>query len=215
MYSRLPGILNIEALRAVRSAITVVDATDPELPIVYMNPAFTTLTGYDEDEVIGRNCRFLQGTDTEQPPRRVVREAVSQQRPVRVIIRNYRKDGSLFHNELLIDPILDAKGDVSYLVGCQNEIRDSQVGEVLEPAQRGFDQLTDRERQVFKLIVNGHSNKSTARELRISPRTTEKHRTAILKKFEVSDTTLLVRYAIALGIPFQSHEPAPEMRRQH
>jgi len=215
MHSRLLDILNTKALMAVRSAITVADATEPDIPIIYMNPAFTELTGYDEDEVLGRNCRFLQGTDTEQPERRVIWQAITSKRPVRVILRNYRKDGSLFYNELLIDPICTGDGAAKYFIGCQNQVNDSQAGEVLAPALKGFEQLTGRERQVFQLIVNGYTNKSAANELQISPRTTEKHRISILRKFEVSDMTLLVRYAIALGIPFKSAEPLSQTRQQN
>ncbi len=211
MHLGLLQILNVEALEAVRSAIVVTDATNPENAVVYMNPAFAALTGYDEDEVLGRNCRFLQGTDTEQPARPVIREAIACGRPVRAILRNYRKNGSLFHNELLIDPIRNGDGVVTHFVGCQNQVADRRVGEVLGLAAKGFEQLTGRERQVFGLMVNGHSNKSTAKLLQISPRTAEKHRIAVLKKFEVSEITLLVRYAIALGIPFESSQHVPSV----
>ena len=70
----------------------------------------------------------------------------------------------------------------------------------MQDAALKFERLTQKEREVFPLIVNGHANKSVAAKLGISPRTAEKHRLAILKKFEVSELTLLVRYAIALGI---------------
>ncbi len=66
----------------------------------------------------------------------------------------------------------------------------------------GFDRLTEREQEVFSLIVNGHGNKSVAQVLKISPRTAEKHRMAVMSKFDTSDLTLLVRYSIALGVPY-------------
>ena len=102
--------LNALALEHVRSAILIADASDPDLQIVYMNPAFETLTGYRPREVLGKNCRFLQGTDRDQGPRQIIREALRQGKPVRAILRNYRKDSSLFYNELFIDPIIDAGG---------------------------------------------------------------------------------------------------------
>ncbi len=186
----------------MRSAIIVTDAADPELPIIYINPAFEKLTGYGPDDVLGRNCRFLQGTDTDQRARHTIREALAKKNAARGILRNYRKDGSLFYNELFIDPVRDADGAVTHFVGCQTEISEPEVAYVLRNATAGFELLTGREREVFQLVVNGYTNKSIGRELDISPRTAEKHRIAVLKKFDVPELTLLVRCAIALGVPF-------------
>ena len=196
--------LSTKALESLRIAIVVTSATDAEHPIIYVNPAFETLTGYAREDALGRNCRFLQGSDLDQPVHRVIRAALSKKCAVRGILRNYHKDGSLFYNELFIDPILGADGTVTHFVGCQNKIAEPEKAHILRNGYTGFDRLTEREREVFPLIVNGHTNKSIARELKISPRTSEKHRIAILKKFEAPDLTVLVRYAIALGVPFRS-----------
>ena len=109
-------------LETVNSAIIVSDARADDLPIIYMNPAFEELTGYSESEVLGRNCRFFQGPGTNPETARKIREALDAKEPVRAILHNYRKDGSLFFNELFINPIKNEKGQTTHFVGCQNAI---------------------------------------------------------------------------------------------
>jgi PAS domain S-box-containing protein len=99
--------------------------TDPNLsddPLVYVNPAFEETTGYAVEEAVGRNCRFLQGEDRDQPAVEELRRAVREGRHCTVVLRNYRKDGSLFWNELSIYPMRDEKGRVTNFVGVQNDI---------------------------------------------------------------------------------------------
>jgi PAS domain S-box-containing protein len=88
--------LSARALMGVGSAIVVSDAIDPETPIVYVNPAFEVLTGHSREEVVGRNCRFLQGPDDNQPAKHIIRDAIAKQHAASCILRNYRKDESLF-----------------------------------------------------------------------------------------------------------------------
>lgn len=194
--------LSIKALESMRSAVIISDAADPEDRIVYMNPAFETLTGNGPDEVLGRNCRFLQGSDRGQAARATIADALRKERPVRAVLRNYRKDGSLFYNELFIDPLFGPDGAATHFVGCQNAIEDPKLASLRQAASLRLERLTEREREVFPLVANGYPNKSIADKLGISERTAEKHRINVLRKFEVSELTLLVRYAIALGIPF-------------
>ena len=109
--------------------------TDPRLeddPIVYVNRAFLEMTGYEADEVLGRNCRFLQGPETD--PARVdeLRRAVREQRPVTVELRNHRRDGSAFWNEVHVSPVRDERGEVVRFVGVQVDVtayRDRQIEE--------------------------------------------------------------------------------------
>jgi PAS domain S-box-containing protein len=114
--------LRNRALEAAGNGILISDASQPDNPVIYCNEAFTKITGYTREEVIGKNCRFLQGTDTDQPGIETIRKALKKGGPSRVVLRNYRKDGSLFWNELTITPILDESGKATHYIGVQNDI---------------------------------------------------------------------------------------------
>jgi PAS domain S-box-containing protein len=114
---------------AETNGIVITDVTQPDNPIVYCNPAFERITGYSKDEIIGRNCRFLQGEDRDQPQRRLIREAIEQGRDVTVVLRNFRKDGTLFWNELRIAPVRDDRGELTHFVGIQNDITERVLAE--------------------------------------------------------------------------------------
>ena len=105
------------AVASVTSGIVICDATRPELPITFVNAAFTRITGYAAGEAVGRNCRFLQGRDTDKDTVERIRRGLAQGRPVSATIRNYRKDGKTFWNELNISPLFDADGRVISWVG--------------------------------------------------------------------------------------------------
>ncbi|GAB6141653.1 hypothetical protein JCM14076_23820 [Methylosoma difficile] len=104
------------------NGVTLADPDLEDAPIVYANKAFETLTGYSQADIIGKNCRFLQGPDREQKERYEIAEAVKNHQPVEVTLRNYRKDGELFYNHLKITPLLDRKGHVMYYLGVQYDI---------------------------------------------------------------------------------------------
>jgi two-component system sporulation sensor kinase C len=114
--------LNRRIFRSVTSGISVADASQPDLPLVYVNPAFEVMTGYLLEEVQGKNCRFLQGEDRNQPSLVVLREAVAARREVVTVIRNYRKDGTGFWNELSLSPIRNRDGQVTHIVGIQMDV---------------------------------------------------------------------------------------------
>jgi diguanylate cyclase (GGDEF)-like protein/PAS domain S-box-containing protein len=97
--------------------VVLVDAQNPERPVIYANPGFEALTGYSAAELIGRNLRFLQGDDREQDGRHRLREALKTGESCRVLLRNYRKDGRVFWNEMTILPLLDPQGRVSHYAG--------------------------------------------------------------------------------------------------
>jgi diguanylate cyclase (GGDEF)-like protein/PAS domain S-box-containing protein len=106
----LPGALARRVLELSETAISVVDARDPAQPAVWVNHAFEALTGFAADEVLGRNLRFLQGGDREQPGLVDLRDALERSAPCRVLLRNYRRDGALFWNELRLEPVRDEGG---------------------------------------------------------------------------------------------------------
>ncbi len=97
--------------------MVLVDALNPVHPVIYANPAFEALSGYSLGELVGRNLRVLQGDDREQDARHRLRDAMGRGEPCRVLLRNYRKDGSLFWNELSIRPLKDEGGRVTHFIG--------------------------------------------------------------------------------------------------
>ncbi len=114
--------LNRRIFRSVTSGISIASATDPDMPLVYVNPAFEIMTGYSFEEVQGNNCRFLQAHEHDQPGLTLVREAIHGRREIVAILRNYRKDGSFFWNELSLSPIKNREGKVTHFVGIQMDV---------------------------------------------------------------------------------------------
>jgi diguanylate cyclase (GGDEF)-like protein/PAS domain S-box-containing protein len=109
------------ALDASVNGILVTEAAG-DFPIRYVNPAFEHMTGYRSEEILGKNCRFLQGTDTSQPQLKIVHEAVRQGKSCTVELRNYRKDGTMFWNSLSIAPVLNQEGIATHFIGIQKDV---------------------------------------------------------------------------------------------
>jgi len=107
------------------SCVNGVTLSDPDLedmPLVYANKAFETVTGYSNEETVGRNCRFLQGTDHDQPELMQLREAIKNRQEIGVTLRNYKKNGELFYNHLEMTPLFDPHGNLLYYLGVQFDI---------------------------------------------------------------------------------------------
>lgn len=122
--------LSERAIASSTNSIVIADARLPDRPIVSVNPAFERITGYTADEVIGRNCRFLQQGESNQAGLEVVRHAIATETSCTVILRNYRKDGSLFWNELSISPIYNDQGQLTHFLGIQNDITEARQTEL-------------------------------------------------------------------------------------
>ncbi len=114
--------LHRKIFESVSTGITVADATVPELPLIYVNPAFEAMTGYTFEEIQGNNCRFLQGSDREQPGIALIREALKEGRGVVTLLKNYKKDGTRFWNELSLSPVFDDGGGLTHFVGFQVDV---------------------------------------------------------------------------------------------
>lgn len=110
-----------QAVEAASDGVVIVDATQPDNPVIYANPAFTRITGYPVEEVIGRNCRFLQGPETDPGELEKLRRAIREKRSVAVTLLNYRKDGRPFWNELAISPVFSPEGELTHFVGIQTD----------------------------------------------------------------------------------------------
>jgi len=104
------------------NGVTLADPDQEDCPIVYANKAFEDLTGYGPEDIIGKNCRFLQGQDKGQPEVAKLRESIKKHEPVSVTLRNYKKDGTLFHNHLAVTPLFDHKGELLYYLGVQYDV---------------------------------------------------------------------------------------------
>ncbi|HUJ11200.1 MAG TPA: PAS domain S-box protein [Verrucomicrobiae bacterium] len=130
-------LLRDRAIESAGQGIVISDPNQPDNPIIYVNAAFERLTGYSRAEAIGRNCRFLQGADTDPAAVENVRAAVRERRPVIVQLVNYRKDGTKFWNSLIVSPVFDAKGRLTHFVGSQTDVTAiKQLEEQLRQSQK-------------------------------------------------------------------------------
>ncbi len=121
--------LQERAIAASHNGIVITDFKSINNPIVYVNSAFEQITGYTASEVIGKNCAFLQGTDVFQPEKKLLRLAIATGTNCTVVIRNYRKDGTLFWNELSISPIFNNSGELTHFIGIQIDITERKEAE--------------------------------------------------------------------------------------
>ncbi len=117
------------AIDETSTGVLITDARMPDNPITYVNPAFEAITGYPSHEALGRNCRFLQRDDRSQPERERLKAAITEGEDCRVVLRNYRRDGTLFWNELYISPIHDTSGTLTHFVGIQTDITERRRAE--------------------------------------------------------------------------------------
>jgi PAS domain S-box-containing protein len=115
-------MLQSKALESASNGILITDATKPDNPIIYFNPAFKQLTGYSKEEILHKNCRFLQGKDKDQEELVKLRKAIKSGDSCLVTLRNYKKDGTLFFNDLYITPITNDRGVVTNFIGIQNDV---------------------------------------------------------------------------------------------
>jgi len=133
-----------QAMDSAPLGIVMTDPMRTDRPIVYVNEGFERITGYDREEILGRNCRFLQGDETEEEPVRELRRAVEEERATTVELRNYRKDGTMFWNRVLISPMRDEEGNVTRFVGFQQDVtEEKQKAETLELFRETIDRSPD------------------------------------------------------------------------
>ncbi|MEH6779877.1 PAS domain S-box protein, partial [Maribacter arcticus] len=143
------------ALESATNGIVITDARQPDLPVVYTNDAFAELTGYPKNEIIGRNCRFLQGNDHEQDQIKVMATEIAKGRPSKVVVSNYKKDGTLFWNEVHITPIYNDNEELTHFIGVQNDVTD----------RKREDFRKDQVRKVLEMITHHASLESVAHKI--------------------------------------------------
>ncbi len=139
----------IATVEKARSAMVVSDPTLPDSPIIFANRAFQELSGYAPEELIGRNCRFMQGPGTDRQAVARLAEAIAARRDITIDLLNYRKDGSSFVNELFISPVFGPDGDLRYFFGCQTDVTD------LRAASDRLVGAEDRWRSRFEQLHDG------------------------------------------------------------
>lgn len=111
-----------QAVIQLRDGVTISDARLPDNPLIFVNNAFEQMTGYSNEEALNRNCRYLQGEQTNQRDISVLRNAIRNKNSCLVTLRNYRKDGSMFWNELSLSPVFGADGEVTHFIGIQKDV---------------------------------------------------------------------------------------------
>jgi sigma-B regulation protein RsbU (phosphoserine phosphatase) len=121
--------LRDRAIEAANVGIAIADARQPGYPNIYANPALCRITGYTREELMGRSLRFLQGNDTDEASRAAIREALRSGTACEVIIKNYRKDGAPFWNELLLSPVRDEGGTLTHYIGIQTDVSERRRAE--------------------------------------------------------------------------------------
>jgi PAS domain S-box-containing protein len=177
--------------------------TDPEQgdnAIVAANAAFLALTGYAEQEVLGRNCRLLHGPLTEPGPRDMLRRKIAAGASAVVEITNHRRDGSAFRNAVMIAPCLDEAGKLLFFLGSQMEIDQGGLGVREESARRRIAELAPRQAEVLGLMARGMRHAQIAKALTISEKTVKMHRGALVAKLGCQTSAEAIRIAVEAGL---------------
>jgi PAS domain S-box-containing protein len=175
----------------------------PDNPIVAANAAFCALTGYGEGEIVGRNCRFLAGSDTEPWLTERIRQALRDLKPSLTELLNYRKDGSPFRNAVLIAPLFGADGGVAWFLGSQVEVDSGAQAPLALRRRRAAGlagTLSPRQREVLKEMAAGQRNKQIAWSLGLSEKTVKMHRALLLDKLGVTTSADAIRLAVEAGL---------------
>ena len=193
----------IDAIKLSPIAALISNPCLADNPIIAVNRAFCTLTGYSEAEILGRNCKFLAGPATEPWLTDRIRTAVREQRPVLVEILNYKRCGRPFRNAVLVAPVFDANGALIYFLGSQVELHDDDVGPGSSRHNEAVARvklLTPRQREILQQIAAGHRSKQIAFQLSLSEKTVKMHRSLLLAKLHTSNVADAIRIAVEAGL---------------
>lgn len=193
---------HLRLIAASPIAAVIADPNKPDNPIVAANTPFYELTGYSEDEVVGRNCRFLSGRDTDPEIQARIRKAIEARQPVLAELINYKKDGSRFWNALLVAPLLDSKGDLVYFLGSQMEVAPQAAAPTNRQSEAAgmVARLTPRQAQVLRHMLDGLRNKQIAAALAIDEKTVKMHRAGLLRKLGIATSAEAIRIGVEAGL---------------
>ncbi|MBH5323155.1 PAS domain-containing protein [Aurantiacibacter sediminis] len=194
-------VIDLIASNPIASVVS--DPRLPDNPIIACNDAFMELTGYTEEEIIGRNCRFLSGPGTEPWLTETIRQGVRERKAVMVEILNYKKDGTPFRNAVVVAPIFDEEGELEYFHGSQVELEDgAQTPEATRRARavEKIKDLSKRQLEVLTMVAAGLRNKQIAWELGLSEKTIKMHRGLAMEKLGAKSSADMIRLAVEAGI---------------
>ncbi|WP_242447380.1 LuxR C-terminal-related transcriptional regulator [Aurantiacibacter aquimixticola] len=175
----------------------------PDNPLIACNQSFIDLTGYSEEEIIGRNCRFLSGPGTEPWLTEAIREGVREQKAVLVEILNYKKDGTPFRNAVVVAPVFDDDGELAYFHGSQIELEEGAESPMVTRRARAAEKLKDlskRQFEVLQMVAAGLRNKQIAYELGLSEKTVKMHRGLAMEKLGAQSSADMIRLAVEAGV---------------
>jgi PAS domain S-box-containing protein len=191
----------IDAIALSPIAMVVTNPRVPDNPLEFVNEAFCRLTGYAEAEIIGRNCRFLSGEDTEAAAKAELRAAITEARPTLNELINYRRDGSAFRNGVMISPLFDADEKLAWFLGSQVDLgeRDA-LADRRSRSARQVAGLPQRQREVLHGMARGLLNKQIAWDLKISEKTVKMHRALLLERLGVATSAEAIRIAVEAGL---------------
>jgi PAS domain S-box-containing protein len=145
--------LRDRAVIATDITFSITDPRQPDNPLVWVNPSFTRITGYEADEVVGRNCRFLQGPATDRAALDELHTALAERRTVTTTLLNYRKDGTAFWNQLSISPVFDGEGTLVSFVGVQTDVTERVRVEREREAAFAAEQAARQEAELARSIA--------------------------------------------------------------
>ena len=146
------------AMAATSTGIAISDATNPGYPIIYCNPGFESMTGYQRSEIIGKNCHFFQGNDTDPAAVEILRQALQNESECQVILKNYRLDGTAFWNALSISPLRSPTGKLTHFVGVNRDISDRKESEeALQKSEAQSREKTTQLEAAIKEVKDTHS----------------------------------------------------------
>jgi len=193
----------IESVCASPLAMVLSNPRRPDNPLEVVNPVFCALTGYAEDEIVGRNCRFLTGEATDPAATEQIRTGIRAKQPVLVDILNYRSDGSAFRNGVMIAPIFGPDGELAWFLGSQVDLGPAHAEAFAERrsgAAKRVDKLPPRQRQVLQAMARGLLNKQIAWELKISEKTVKMHRALMIERLGAATSSEAIRIAVEAGL---------------
>lgn len=193
----------VDSIRLSPIAAVISNPRLADNPIIATNRAFCALTGYAEDEIIGRNCKFLAGPGTEPWLTDRIRAGVRDHRPVLVEILNYKRCGTPFRNAVLVAPVFDPAGGLAWFLGSQVELHDDDIGPNSNRHHLAVERvkaLTPRQREILREIAGGHRTKQIAWRLGLSEKTVKMHRSLLLARLQTSNVADAIRIAVEAGL---------------